>query len=83
MSFTLVFAIAGGMALLLAWPASTGDVALGVAQRTREAGSVALGAQARRHQHVRAHGLMLAGIGIAIGLAARSASCAPCRLLFE
>jgi predicted permease len=72
-SFTLVMlAIAGGMALLLGVAGIYGVISYSVSQRTREIGiRIALGAQARavRRMFV-AHALMLAGIGIAIGIAA-------------
>ena len=72
-SFTLVLlSIAGGMALLLGVAGVYGVIAYAVSQRTREIGiRVALGA---RGEEVTAmfvrHGLMLAGIGTVIGLAA-------------
>ena len=72
-SFTLVLlSIAGGMALLLGIAGVYGVIAYAVSQRTREIGiRVALGA---RGEEVTAmfvrHGLMLAGIGTVIGLAA-------------
>jgi predicted permease len=71
-SFTLVMlAIAGGMALLLGVAGIYGVISYSVSQRTREIGiRIALGAQAPavRRMFV-AHALMLAGIGIAIGMA--------------
>jgi predicted permease len=72
-SFTLVMlAIAGGMALLLGVAGIYGVMSYSASQRTREIGiRVALGAQARAVTNMFvSHGLMLAGIGIAIGLAA-------------
>jgi predicted permease len=72
-SFTLVMlAIAAGMALLLGIVGIYGVISYSVSQRTREIGiRMALGA---RPENVRAmflrHGLLLTGIGIAIGLAA-------------
>ena len=72
-SFTLVMlAIAGGMALLLGVAGIYGVMSYSASQRTREIGiRVALGAQARTVTGMFvSHGLMLAGIGIAIGLAA-------------
>ena len=72
-SFTLVMlAIAGGMALLLGVAGIYGVISYSVSQRTREIGiRIALGAQARavRRMFV-VHALTLAGIGIAIGMAA-------------
>jgi putative ABC transport system permease protein len=72
-SFTLVMlAIAGGMALLLGVAGIYGVISYSVSQRTREIGiRIALGAQASavRRMFV-AHALTLAGIGIAIGMAA-------------
>ncbi|HEY4361351.1 MAG TPA: ABC transporter permease [Bryobacteraceae bacterium] len=72
-SFTLVMlALAGGMALLLGVVGLYGVIAYAVSQRTREIGiRVALGAQARelRHMFVR-QGLVLAGIGAALGMVA-------------
>ena len=72
-SFTLVMlAIAGGMALLLGVAGIYGVMSYSASQRTREIGiRVALGAQARTVTGMLvSHGLILAGIGIAIGLAA-------------
>jgi putative ABC transport system permease protein len=72
-SFTLVMlAIAGGMALLLGVAGIYGVMSYSASQRTREIGiRVALGAQARTVTGMFvSHGLMLAGIGIVIGLAA-------------
>ncbi len=72
-SFTLVLlAIAGGMALILGIVGIYGVIAYAVSQRTREIGiRMALGAQPAglRGMFVR-HGLLLAGIGAVIGLAA-------------
>jgi ABC-type antimicrobial peptide transport system permease subunit len=72
-SFTLVMlAIAAGMALLLGVVGIYGVISYSVSQRTREIGiRIALGAQqsAVRRMFVR-HGLALAGIGVACGLAA-------------
>ena len=70
-SFTLVMlAIAGGMALLLGIVGIYGVISYSVAQRTREIGiRIALGAQrAELKTMVVRHGLLLAGIGVAIGL---------------
>ena len=72
-SFTLVLlAIAGVMALVLGIVGIYGVIAYGVTQRTREIGiRIALGAHPAglRQMFVR-HGLLLAGIGAALGLAA-------------
>jgi predicted permease len=72
-SFTLVMlAIAGGMALVLGIIGIYGVISYTVSQRTREIGiRMALGAEhaTLKSMFVR-HGLMLAAIGIAIGLAA-------------
>jgi putative ABC transport system permease protein len=72
-SFTLVMlGIAGGMALLLGVAGIYGVISYSVSQRTREIGiRIALGAQATavRRMFV-GHGLMLAGVGVAIGLTA-------------
>jgi putative ABC transport system permease protein len=72
-SFTLVMlALAGGMALLLGIVGVYGVIAYAVSQRTREIGiRVALGAQASelRQMFVR-QGLLLAGIGTALGMIA-------------
>ena len=72
-SFTLVMlVIAGGMALLLGVAGIYGVISYSVSQRTREIGiRIALGAQAPavRRMFV-THALTLAGIGIAIGMAA-------------
>jgi predicted permease len=71
-SFTLVMlGVAGGMALLLGIVGIYGVIAYSVSQRTREIGiRMALGAQRPTliAMFVR-HGLLLAGIGIACGLA--------------
>jgi predicted permease len=70
-SFTLVMlAIAGGMALLLGIVGIYGVISYSVSQRTREIGiRIALGAQQRalRAMVVR-HGVLLAAIGVALGL---------------
>jgi putative ABC transport system permease protein len=72
-SFTLVIlAIAGGMALLLGIVGIYGVIAYVVSQRTREIGiRIALGAQGDvlLRMFVR-QGLLLAGAGAALGLAA-------------
>ena len=70
--FTLVMlAIAGGMALLLGIVGIYGVISYSVSQRTRELGiRIALGApQTTLQAMVVKHGLMLAAIGVAIGLA--------------
>lgn len=70
-SFTLIMlAVAGAMALLLGVVGIYGVIAYSVSQRTREIGiRMALGAQSKivTAMFVR-HGLLLAGIGSAIGL---------------
>jgi len=75
-SFTLVMlAIAGGMALLLGIVGIYGVISYSVSQRTREIGiRIALGAQqsALKTTVVR-HGLLLAGVGVVLGLAAAAA----------
>jgi putative ABC transport system permease protein len=72
-SFTLaMLAIAGVMALLLGIVGIYGVIAYAVTQRTREIGiRMALGAEpaSLRQMFVR-HGLLLAGVGAAIGLSA-------------
>ena len=75
-SFTLVMlAIAGVMALVLGVVGIYGVIAYAVSQRTREIGiRMALGAQpAELRQMFVRHGLLLAGIGAAIGLAVAAA----------
>jgi putative ABC transport system permease protein len=72
-SFTLVMlGIAGGMALLLGVAGIYGVISYSVSQRTREIGiRIALGAQAKAVTRMFvAHGLTLAGVGVAIGLTA-------------
>jgi putative ABC transport system permease protein len=72
-SFTLVMlGIAGGMALLLGVAGIYGVISYSVSQRTREIGiRIALGAQQQAVTRMFvAHGLMLAGVGVAIGLLA-------------
>ena len=72
-SFTLVMlSIAGGMALLLGVAGIYGVISYSVSQRTREIGiRIALGAQRQAVTRMFvAHGLMLAGAGVAIGLMA-------------
>jgi len=72
-SFTLVMlAIAGGMALLLGIIGIYGVISYSVSQRTREIGiRIALGAQqSTLKAMVVRHGVLLAAIGVAIGLAA-------------
>jgi predicted permease len=72
-SFTLVMlAIAGGMALLLGMVGIYGVISYSVAQRTREIGiRMALGArQGELTRLFLRHGLRLALMGVAIGLAA-------------
>jgi putative ABC transport system permease protein len=72
-SFTLVMlAIAGGMALLLGVAGIYGVISYSVSQRTREIGiRIALGAQAQTVTRLFvSHGLMLAVVGVGIGLIA-------------
>jgi predicted permease len=72
-SFTLVMlGIAGAMALLLGVTGIYGVISYSVSQRTREIGiRIALGARAQTVTRMFvAHGLTLAVIGVAIGLAA-------------
>jgi predicted permease len=72
-SFTLVMlAIAGGMALVLGIVGIYGMIAYAISQRTREIGiRIALGAEPVRllRMYVR-QGLLLAGVGAAVGLVA-------------
>ncbi len=71
-SFTLVMlGIAGGMALLLGVGGLYGVISYSVSQRSREIGiRIALGAQAGAVTRMFVtHGLALAGVGVAIGLA--------------
>jgi putative ABC transport system permease protein len=71
-SFTLVMlGIAGGMALLLGVGGLYGVISYSVSQRSREIGiRIALGAQTRVITRMFvSHGLALAGVGVAIGLA--------------
>jgi len=71
-SFTLVMiGIAGGMALLLGVGGLYGVISYSVSQRSREIGiRIALGAQARAVTRMFVtHGLALASVGVAIGLA--------------
>jgi predicted permease len=76
-SFTLIMlGVAGAMALLLGTVGLYGVIAYSVSQRTREIGiRIALGAQQNEviGMFVR-HGLLLAGIGVAFGLAAAFAA---------
>jgi ABC-type antimicrobial peptide transport system permease subunit len=72
-SFTLVMiGLAGGMALILGVTGIYGVISYSVSQRTREIGiRIALGAQARTVTRMFVlHGLVLAVVGVAIGLAA-------------
>jgi predicted permease len=71
-SFTLaMLGIAGGMALLLGVGGLYGVISYSVSQRSREIGiRIALGAQTRVITRMFvSHGLALAGVGVAIGLA--------------
>jgi len=86
-SFTLVMlAIAGGMALLLGLVGIYGVISYSVSQRTRELGiRIALGAG---HGELRAmvvrHGVVLAAIGVGLGMAvAAAATRLMSSLLFE
>jgi putative ABC transport system permease protein len=75
-SFTLVMlAIAGGMALLLGVVGIYGVISYSVSQRTREMGiRIALGArQNELTAMVVRHGMLLAAIGVAMGLVAAAA----------
>jgi predicted permease len=75
-SFTLVMlAIAGGMALVIGIVGIYGVIAYFVSQRTREIGiRTALGAQpAELLRMIVRHGLVLAGVGAAVGLVAAAA----------
>jgi ABC-type antimicrobial peptide transport system permease subunit len=70
-SFALVMlGIAGGMALLLGVAGLYGVISYSVTQRRREIGiRIALGAQAQAVTRMFvAHGMTLAGLGVAIGL---------------
>jgi predicted permease len=72
-SFTLaLLALAGGMALVLGIVGIYGVIAYAVSQRTREIGiRIALGAQAGEVRRMFVgHGMLLASIGLALGLAA-------------
>ena len=72
-SFTLVMlSVAAVMALLLGLVGIYGVIAYSVSQRTREIGiRMALGAQQESVRHMFVlHGLLLAGVGVAFGLAA-------------
>jgi putative ABC transport system permease protein len=85
-SFTLVMlGIAGGMALLLGVAGIYGVISYSVSQRTREIGiRIALGAQAQAVTLMFvAHGLTLAGVGMAIGLTAFGIMRLMSSLLFE
>jgi ABC-type antimicrobial peptide transport system permease subunit len=75
-SFTLVMlAVAGGMALLLGIVGIYGVISYSVSQRTREMGiRIALGApQSALQGMVVRHGLLLAAVGVAIGLGSAAA----------
>jgi putative ABC transport system permease protein len=75
-SFTLVMlAIAGSMALLLGLVGIYGVISYSVSQRTREIGiRIALGAQqSTLKTMVVRHGLLLAGVGVGLGLTAAAA----------
>ena len=86
-SFTLVMlAIAGGMALLLGVAGIYGVIAYSVSERTREIGiRIALGARAGEVTRMfLRHGLVLAAVGVVIGLAAAlAATRVMTSLLFE
>jgi predicted permease len=86
-SFTLVMlAIAGGMALLLGLAGIYGVISYAVSQRRREIGiRIALGAQPGAVTRLFVgHGMLLAAIGVAIGLAgAFAATRLMSSLLFE
>ena len=72
-SFTLaMLSLASGMALALGLVGIYGVMSYSVSQRTREIGiRIALGAQAQEVRRMfLGHGLMLAGIGVAFGIAA-------------
>ena len=75
-SFTLVMlSLAGSMALLLGIVGIYGVISYSVSQRTREIGiRIALGAQQNRLKAmVVRHGVLLASIGVALGLTAAAA----------
>jgi putative ABC transport system permease protein len=75
-SFTLIMlAVAGGMALLLGIVGIYGVISYSVSQRTREMGiRIALGApQTTLTGMVVRHGMLLAAIGVAIGLGSAAA----------
>ena len=75
-SFTLVMlSLAGSMALLLGIVGIYGVISYSVSQRTREIGiRIALGAQQNRLKAmVVRHGVLLAAIGVALGLTAAAA----------